>query len=509
MRILGIAIALTCLLVFIPSQSANNAIAQPDCTPPPSGLVSWWPAEGNADDITYNNPGVAGSGVSYIAGKVGQAFSLNGDNGVTVPDSVSLNVGTGDFSMDAWISTTSIAVVQIIVDKRVDDRPPGETGPINGYAFFLLDGALSLQLADGPGFTNYFGTAIVNNGVLRHVAVTVDRDSSTGIKLYVDGVLVNTFNPTDRPGSLDNTADFLIGQHIEGAPFNLVGEIDELEFYNVSLSASDILAIYDAGIDGKCSANLGVEKFYDANANGVNDFEALITGWEVSIVGGLVNILGFTTIPPTILPAISYTVTESTPNEPNWISTTTNPVTADLATGDKTVEFGNVCTGEGGGHSKGFWTNMNGEAAFGTLTDPLGELSSLNLFDASGGVFDPLSYSELKTWLSKATSKNMAYMLSAQLAAMKLNVLGGYVDGTALVYAPGLLPFAPITGLNSLGFISIDDLMSAADDSLGLDGDTPAGDPSRAYQEALKNALDMANNDTSFVQETPCLVSFP
>lgn len=477
----------------------NVSLDATECTAPPAGQVSWWPAENNANDILYNNPGTAGSGVSFSPGKVGDAFSFDGTNGVNVADSTSLDVGTGDFSMDAWIQTSSTEVVQIIVDKRVDDRA-GLTGLIHGYAFFLYNGKLSLQLADGD-YTNYLGTsAAINDGVLHHVAVTVDRDSATGIKLYVDGALVETFNPNlpfDRTGSLDNTSAFLIGQHIDTLSFNMVGLIDELEFHNIALSSSDISNIYNADVSGKCSADLTVTKFYDVNADGINNDAQPIPGWKVSIVGGLVNILTTTPVSK-VLPGISLTVTEGTPTQLNWYKTTTNPVIADLATGDKTVDFGNVCTGTGGGHSKGFWTSKNGQAL--VTSGDLTALSVLNLVNADGTAFNPATNAALKNWLSSASSTNMAYMLSAQLAAMKLNVLHGFVSGASLVYAPGV---------GATDFISVNALMTAADASLVLDQNTPAGDPNRAYQEKIKNALDAANNDTSFVKPTPCAFTFP
>jgi hypothetical protein len=98
--------------------------------------------------------------------------------------------------------------------------------------------------------------------------------------------------------------------------------------------------------------------------------------------------------------------------------------------------------------------------------------------------------------LLNATATNMAYMLSAQLAAMELNVEAGFVDGSAIVFSP------------ELGFITIGDLMTAANSALGTDGLTLVGDPNRAAQEALKNALDAANNNTNFVQPEPCAFDF-
>jgi hypothetical protein len=114
----------------------------------------------------------------------------------------------------------------------------------------------------------------------------------------------------------------------------------------------------------------------------------------------------------------------------------------------------------------------------------------------------------LNTWLLNATATNMAYILSAQLATMELNVLSGNVSGTALVYAPQLSACGAIAGLSSLGFISINDLMTAAAASLCADSYTLSGNPDRACQEALKTALDDANNNLNFTQSSPCTFSF-
>ena len=44
------------------------------CISAPSGLVSWWPGDGNADDIADANPGTLVGSVTFAPGKVGQAF---------------------------------------------------------------------------------------------------------------------------------------------------------------------------------------------------------------------------------------------------------------------------------------------------------------------------------------------------------------------------------------------------------------------------------------------------
>ena len=74
--------------------SAGNCRA---CSAPPSGLVTWWNGDGNANDIVGANNGTLINGTSFAPGKVGQAFSLDGvDDYVEIPHSESLNFGPID-----------------------------------------------------------------------------------------------------------------------------------------------------------------------------------------------------------------------------------------------------------------------------------------------------------------------------------------------------------------------------------------------------------------------------
>ena len=259
---------------------------------------------------------------------------------------------------------------------------------------------------------------------------------------------------------------------------------------------------------------IAVYKFYDTNANGVydNPTDPLIAGWKIAVD----NIVHYTFFGGLFNPG-QHTVNEFAPLQSNWLATTPTSVNVNVVTGQQVnVKFGNVCFAPGGGKTLGFWSNNNGFNKMndgGTVAPELAFLSSLNLRDATGSNFDPVSYNSLPTntafrpWILGANAVNMSYMLSAQLAAMELNVEAGYVSGSSLVYAPGLIPYA-IPGLTPTGFISINDLMTAANSALGVDGYTPAGDPNRAVQGALKNVLDAANNNKNFLSPTACTFSF-
>jgi hypothetical protein len=248
-------------------------------------------------------------------------------------------------------------------------------------------------------------------------------------------------------------------------------------------------------------ATLNVIKFYDANANGLNDDAQLITGWKIRIHDGI-DLDRYTPVSVVVDPD-TYSVSEYAPIETNWVSTTPNPVLVTLLPGDsQTVVFGNLCLGAGGGLTLGFWSNRNGQALFGA--GDLALMVSLNLRNANGTNFDPGNYAAFRTWLLNATATNMAYMLSAQLAAMELNVLNGFVSSSSLIYAPGT------TSANALGFATVGAVMTEANTLLGSANPLIIGASSslRPLAEALKNALDKANNNLTFVQGVPCPFTF-
>jgi hypothetical protein len=115
------------------------------------------------------------------------------------------------------------------------------------------------------------------------------------------------------------------------------------------------------------TATLTVEKYYDANANGVNDGETLLTGWQVTIDDA--NHVSFHSGArdagehhPRPLTATSSPRAGTV--ETNWVPTTASAVPVTLGADEaKDVQFGNVCLGAGGGRTLGFWSNKNGQAS--------------------------------------------------------------------------------------------------------------------------------------------------
>jgi hypothetical protein len=87
----------------------HTAMSQSACIPAPTGMVAWWPGDGNADDIVGGRNGTLVNGAGFDPGMVGQAFSFNGVNWVEVPDDPIWTLGTSDFTIDLWVKFNSLS----------------------------------------------------------------------------------------------------------------------------------------------------------------------------------------------------------------------------------------------------------------------------------------------------------------------------------------------------------------------------------------------------------------
>ena len=187
----------------------------PTCTPPPAGLISWWPGDGLGADAMSTNNITTLTSVSFVTGKVDRAFSFNGVTSFAqAQSSPSLNFGSNtDFSIEAWIkagaSNTANPNVPIL-EKR--SSLSGVTGV--GYSLSLYQGRLAFWLAtptsNSQSTTNasvfISGGPDLRDAMFHHVAVTLTRGDTNGGKLYVDGQVALTFDPTPRRASLSNAS---------------------------------------------------------------------------------------------------------------------------------------------------------------------------------------------------------------------------------------------------------------------------------------------------------------
>ncbi len=213
----------------------------------PEGLVSWWPANGSADDVIDENHGALDN-VTYGPGMVGDAFLFDAGTGrVEIASSPSLMPGEGDFSVEAWVRTDT-ANVGVISSTRDTST--------NGHIFYSRYGYLYAWVGSSRVESSAPNIA---DDAWHHVALTVDRDDV--MTLYVDGAAVGTADLSMANLQVDVDGPFVIGQDslsgYESSQY-WAGSIDELAWYDAALPPPDIEAIFNAGADGKEACGDGV-----------------------------------------------------------------------------------------------------------------------------------------------------------------------------------------------------------------------------------------------------------
>ena len=226
-------------------------------SPRSSGLVSWWAGEGNANDSTGANPGVAEGAVAFVPGEVGQAFSFNGvDADVKVRASSSLDVGLGaGLTVEAWIRPADVSHALPIVEWN-----SGAGAVPYGVHFWTSEpapfgagpGCLYANLVDAAGGDHALSSvgSLLTTSDFQHVALTYDKTSGVA-RIYLNGAVV----AQEDLGTLtpQTSSDLYLGYRPAGAPAGTryVGQMGEVGLYNRALSLAEVRASYAARQAGK------------------------------------------------------------------------------------------------------------------------------------------------------------------------------------------------------------------------------------------------------------------
>jgi chitodextrinase len=212
------------------SQSAAPVVA--------GNLVADYKMSGNAADATaYNNHATTQNAqlTSDRFGKANKAYAFNGVNQSLVAAN-SPQLGSAFTTLSFWVKVNAF--------------------PASGEVFILSNGGwqerwkVSMPNHGKPVFTTHSGGACCSDldsgtplvvGTWTHVAMTHDGAKDV---IYFNGVKVNEKNST---GALDPTTKPLgIGFDPIDNNYFFDGSMDEVQVYNVALSAAEIAALYAA-----------------------------------------------------------------------------------------------------------------------------------------------------------------------------------------------------------------------------------------------------------------------
>jgi hypothetical protein len=213
-----------------------------------TGLYAVYKGESNANDSlgTYN--GTAQGGLTYSAGKSGNAFTFNGTNAyVSLPNN-SMNF-TGDFSINLWVNIVENGTLQTLLACKAYDG-------INAWGFSLFNiGTTRFDISNGTSTGVTLVEPGTNNPYNTWYMITITRKTSTGTKIYYNGTLTasntSTVNPVYNPttnkctiGAYDLTYPISVGVLYYCANGT---KIDELNVWNKELTSTEVTTLYNTG----------------------------------------------------------------------------------------------------------------------------------------------------------------------------------------------------------------------------------------------------------------------
>ena len=170
---------------------------------------------------------------------IGQAFSLNGDSYVSVPDSASLAF-TSAVTLDAWVNSGQL---NFACTATPLSSPRATYAGARNYGLYVTSsGAVFLSYIDSIGDDVYITTApgLVPAGSWTNIAGVID--TVTGVmEVFVNGTEV--LSGQTNGAMVADSQPLTIGASDFGNNF-FDGLIDEVQIYNRALASTDVQTLY-------------------------------------------------------------------------------------------------------------------------------------------------------------------------------------------------------------------------------------------------------------------------
>jgi GH25 family lysozyme M1 (1,4-beta-N-acetylmuramidase) len=199
----------------------------------PPGMVDWWPADGNGNDIFGTVTAIPGTNLSYSPGVIGLAFQFNGSSSYLTTGAADIPV---PWTACMWVKRASGAgdAAGLLEDGTYSLKLEQFSNTFNVGISVLAVG----DYVFSPAYTAPIGTWV-------HLAFV---GTSAGTSLYVNGTL---------QGSLTNSIPLpraYIGAGYVTSSSKYIdflsGSLDEIMLFNQALSGAQISSIYSAGSSG-------------------------------------------------------------------------------------------------------------------------------------------------------------------------------------------------------------------------------------------------------------------
>jgi hypothetical protein len=249
-RLLWVVPILCFTRVARPQENTADGKAVHLVAPNPKELMGWWTGDGDANDSLAQNNGRLYGGVTYVPGKVGQAFHLDGAKSyIKVPTSDLDPTRSTGFTVEMWIKPDTLENIQPVAGWSGTNTPgvslwiePAENGAAKlGADLRDTKGSAHRVLSDAP---------VVVARKWQHIALIYRKDVGA-VELFHNGQRVRE----RQLGELEaqTSLDFYIGRHsyIQGGDVTFNGAIDEVSVISRALLSEEIQGLFAAQSAGK------------------------------------------------------------------------------------------------------------------------------------------------------------------------------------------------------------------------------------------------------------------
>jgi Concanavalin A-like lectin/glucanases superfamily/Putative Ig domain/FG-GAP-like repeat/FG-GAP repeat len=212
------------------------------CITPPANMTVWFAGDGNTVDLQGGDsatPSQAPGTVTFVPGKVGQAFQFNGGD-LRVADAPAQDV-TNALTLDVWFKPANVAQFQTFIVFK------GNTNTAGGQPYSLLydntfgHRRIFFRVGNNSTVDGLASITEIPLDAYTHVAATYD---GARMRLYINGNLDAV--KTTTIGTLANSdLPLIIGSGHQDI-------VDELEIFNRVLLLSEIQLLAAADSFGKC-----------------------------------------------------------------------------------------------------------------------------------------------------------------------------------------------------------------------------------------------------------------
>jgi len=215
---------------------------------PTSGLVGWWPFNGNSNDESGNGNNGIVNGATLTTDRIGttnKAFMFN-NNYIIIPYNSIYDFN--DFTISLWLSTSQPSVgVAIKQNNYLNATNERFSLALNSPSSAKVEFAVKYNIPScnaGLGWQSNSITQPIFNNQFRHIVGTVNGNTT---KLYIDGILVNTLVTSYIQSSACYGGDIQLGREWSSFPNYFIGKLDDIGIWNRALTDCEIKKLYNSG----------------------------------------------------------------------------------------------------------------------------------------------------------------------------------------------------------------------------------------------------------------------